>query len=351
MVMLNHLLGRTSAAALGGRGYLGVAIFFVLSGFVITMVVGTHRISFGFLGRFALRRSIRLDIPYWVSITLSLILMAIAAHLGIPKQGITTFQVLAHLTYSQEIFRFEEISAVYWTLCLEVQFYLALILMLWIAQTLGAKWENFLRLSIGLMGLSVLIHMEWVPNIHGLMLSYWWAFGLGSLCYWTLAGRNSGWYLALGCAGLLLSGLSFHGDWRLTAAATACLLFLAWHGKAMETWLADRVCQFLGRISYSLYLFHPLIGWSAQSFALRYLNQWGALAVGIGVSVTCAWLAYIAVERSSIRLSHYINLEPAPCRTAAPRSWSVHGLLTATGFRTSSMLSQSARRALGLRST
>ena len=42
MVMLYHQVGRTSAGELTQRGHLGVAIFFVLSGFVITAVVGTR---------------------------------------------------------------------------------------------------------------------------------------------------------------------------------------------------------------------------------------------------------------------------------------------------------------------
>jgi peptidoglycan/LPS O-acetylase OafA/YrhL len=308
MVMLNHLLGRTSAAVLTNRGYLGVAIFFVLSGFVIAMVVGTHRISLGFLGRFALRRSIRLDIPYWVSIGTPLTLAAIAGSLGMQQQTVTALQVTAHVGYLQDILRFREISAVYWTLCLEVQFYLALVLLLWGAQALRVNWEKFLWLLLGLMTFSVLIHMEWLPNLHGLMLPYWWAFALGALCYWTVSGRNSPWYLAVACSVLLLTAPGFHGDWRLMSVCTGCLLFLAWRGRAMDHWLSDRISQFLGRTSYSLYLFHPLAGWSAQSLALRYLNQWGALVVGLTASVLSAWLAYLIVERPSIRLSQYIRL-------------------------------------------
>ena len=40
-VVLYHLLGRTDAGWVAKSGYLGVALFFVLSGYVITMMVGT----------------------------------------------------------------------------------------------------------------------------------------------------------------------------------------------------------------------------------------------------------------------------------------------------------------------
>ena len=52
-------------------GFVGVDIFFVLSGFVIAYSVREARITPRFLGRFALRRSIRLDPPYWITIAIA----------------------------------------------------------------------------------------------------------------------------------------------------------------------------------------------------------------------------------------------------------------------------------------
>jgi peptidoglycan/LPS O-acetylase OafA/YrhL len=43
--MLHHLVDRTRTAALTDRGYLGEAIFLVLSGFVITSVLAGRRMS------------------------------------------------------------------------------------------------------------------------------------------------------------------------------------------------------------------------------------------------------------------------------------------------------------------
>src|SRR5690349_21798798 len=49
-------------------GHLGGAIFFALSGFVIARSVRHATVTPSYLVRFALRRSIRLDPPYWASI-------------------------------------------------------------------------------------------------------------------------------------------------------------------------------------------------------------------------------------------------------------------------------------------
>jgi len=248
LVMLYHQVGRTSVGALTHRGYLGVAIFFVLSGFVITAVVGARPISAGFLGRFALRRMIRLDIPYWLNIVVALALMVLAARMGVPQPSIRLAQVAAHLVYLQEILGYAEISRVYWTLCLEVQFYLALILLLWCAQIMRAQWSWFIAVFLALMGVSVLANMNWIPTPAGLMFPYWWAFALGALCYWTLTNRVSVGCLVGAALVVAFTAAGRHGDWRLTACATTCLLFLAWLRNEKDRWLADRVSQFLGRI-------------------------------------------------------------------------------------------------------
>jgi peptidoglycan/LPS O-acetylase OafA/YrhL len=54
------------------NGSLGVLIFFVLSGFVIAHSLYEQRMSLSLLGRFTLRRSLRLDPPYWVAIALAI---------------------------------------------------------------------------------------------------------------------------------------------------------------------------------------------------------------------------------------------------------------------------------------
>lgn len=310
LVMLSHLAERTRAAALTHRGYLGVAIFFVLSGFVITSVVGERRMSLRFLGHFALRRMIRLDIPYWLNIALVLLLMRLAVGFGGASHTVSVPQIAAHLFYLQTLLGYPEISSVYWTLCLEVQFYLALILLVWAAQKAAAPQRYFNILFLALLGLSVLDNMNWIRTPTGFMFHYWWGFALGALCYWTLVRQVPGLYLGLAC-GLVLCSIALvhvHADWRMTGVVTVVLIFIASRAHAMGRWLADPVSQFLGRISYSLYLCHPLFGWSAQSLALRYVDQWSAMLIGIAASILTAWLAYRFIERPSIALSHRVKM-------------------------------------------
>jgi peptidoglycan/LPS O-acetylase OafA/YrhL len=147
---LYHLLGRTDAGWLAKSGYLGVAVFFVLSGYVITMAVGTNKITLGFLGRFAARRSLRLDPPYWVNIAVVIALMLVAARVGVEKPFPSASTIFVNLIYLQDLLGVQALSSVYWTLCLEVQFYLVLILLL------ATRWP--ITFVCGLLGWSLLEH-------------------------------------------------------------------------------------------------------------------------------------------------------------------------------------------------
>ena len=63
------------------NGFLGVDIFFVISGFVIALSVSKGAPTFGYFGRFIVRRSIRLDPPYWSSILLEVLLLHLSLRL------------------------------------------------------------------------------------------------------------------------------------------------------------------------------------------------------------------------------------------------------------------------------
>jgi peptidoglycan/LPS O-acetylase OafA/YrhL len=310
------------------HGYLGVAVFFVLSGFVITMSAGDRKLSSAFVARFALRRAVRLDPPYWFSIVLSLVLGVVAMVLfGIHRPPPTPQQIAVHLLYLQDLLGYPSISAVYWTLCLEIQFYLFVILLLWLLQAAlgvysvsGLLERSLPRIIFVILVTVSVLELNDVLNLmpHGSFVPYWFCFSLGGACYWVLKGWISSISLAVAALPVLLLGVLFQNDWCLAALGTVAVLYLAGRYDRMSSWMSGRPIQFLGRISYSLYLFHGLVGWSTMSVLLRFapkpMGFWLALSVGLlGIigSVTCATVLYWLIEQPSVRLSHRVKLDPA----------------------------------------
>lgn len=322
LVMLYHYAGRVDLPLDALKwGYIGVGIFFVLSGFVITMSVSGHNLTFGFLGRFAARRAIRLDIPYWGSMALIILIAAFGAKYGANVPMPTLDQFGAHLIYAQDFLGYGAISAVYWSLCFEVQFYLFLVLLMMALRLFCGAVTSTAGLLVfcALILLSLLERHVWHASPAGLASVFWFCFGLGSVTYWVVAGKVKPVYL-YGClAAVVGTAIASNDSFAYTAAATAAVLYGAHRLGKMQTWLSDSVSQFFGRTSYSMYILHSIFGWYAMSIAQKFANDWIALGVGITTAIVAAWIGYELVERPSIKLSRKVSLTSSPL-VAVPRA-------------------------------
>jgi len=309
-------------------GGTGVFIFFVLSGFVISMSLRGAQLSGRFIAMFALRRSIRLDPPYWTAMALCMAMAVLSTHLVAEAAGrgqYTVPQVVAHLLYLQDLLNYPQISAVFWTLCIELQFYLVLVLLLTLCARLArpgmAVWivATLVAASIAIQASG--FHMP----MRGLFIPHWHMFGLGVITCWCLFKDVSWrWWWTLVIAELaLVFGLKPNPA-TLAPVLASLVLVLSATWEPARNWLGSTLSQYLGRISYSLYLMHPTIGWSTmsvlkklfgeQSFALDLLY----VAAGIATSIISAHMLYRLVELPAIRLSKKIPLPHAETRAASP---------------------------------
>jgi peptidoglycan/LPS O-acetylase OafA/YrhL len=313
------------------HGDLGVPIFFVLSGFVITLSVGWREISAAFAWRFALRRSIRLDPPYWVSIALAFGLFGVEMRLfpELHRTFPSVPQTLAHLFYLQDILGYGNIVIIYWTLCYEIQFYLFLLLCLYggqralrladTRQVLGNPTFLVCGIALALLSLLQFFHRIDIAR-NAFFVRYWFCFSLGMFCYWSVAGWiTSRWFL-IHCAMVLTAGvLAGTNATAIAAAAVGGFLFIAGKRNQNRRWLSGPVFQGLGKISYSLYLTHAIVGWSTISLVKRLLGPTlsvvevlAAFGAGVLVSITTAAVLYFVVERPTIQLSHIVGVQQKP---------------------------------------
>lgn len=293
-------------------GHFGVAIFFALSGFVIAHSLRDLPLSGRLYGRFILRRAIRLDPPYWASMLFVVafgILSATVKHepVVLPAAG----TVLAHMVYLQTILGLPAISVVYWTLAYEFQFYLFFAGMLTLACSLRDRLPQAAKpVWVAMYGLALISAaggFSWLWR--GVFLDMWAAFFLGVLAYQGIETR------AARFAGLLIAVPILYRvePFLLMSAATALFLWLA-----SVRGLAQRKAffpgmQFLGLISYSLYLVHnPLTGaagfLSHRLLAPSILSDVIVLAVIVAVSVAGAYAFWWLIERPAHRWTRKIKL-------------------------------------------
>ncbi len=312
------------------HGDLGVDVFFVLSGFVIPYSVrnGVHTPKY--LAKFALRRSIRLDPPLWATLFLEVVLirLVLQAYPGmgtpIPDAG----QIAANAAYLQVFLGIDSIVTVLWSLTFEVQFYLVVVGSLVILHLVRTRFDsgNLIHylasgLSVVAFAYSVLIWHEVLPNpLRGLFIQRWFQFYLGALAWLAVAGRIRLRTFVAASAFCLISALVFaENDYRFwsTNAALFASALIVWASltQRMSKLLAGPTLQFLGKVSYSLYLLHLVTGWRfialmKQSFGGEISVLLGTLvfAGGVAVSLVSAWAIYRVLEAPSMNLARKVTL-------------------------------------------
>lgn len=297
-------------------GESGVPIFFVISGFVMAHSLSKDSISPSYIGRFALRRSIRLDPPYWASIILVLVLAQVSAYVKGDDAGWPGFDVIfAHLFYLQGILGYSQINIIYWTLCLEIQFYLVFCLLLYFSQIVGKSLSNG-RLLV--FSFAAAVSLLWPTGIlennvyQGLFFTHWYAFLLGVFVYWSWKALIPkilfGGYLVTVAVFSVYQGSMF----GMAAATTALIIYMSILTNTLGLNLWTKL-RFLGLISYSLYLTHNPISGASYYVIYRILGdsalvQAFAFLLSTLISIVFAYLFWQLFERWSMKLSKKVPL-------------------------------------------
>jgi peptidoglycan/LPS O-acetylase OafA/YrhL len=141
--------------------------------------------------------------------------------------------------------------------------------------------------------------------VWSLFIEAWFA-PLMPLIVWGSAGR---WRMLGSVAGFLLIGL------KVPQLLFGCLFVLGGYlssGTYRNAWLESRPVQWLGKVSYSLYLTH----WLVLKAAAGLVGRWGAVAALPAVFLV-AWAVWRVVEQPSIAWSRAVGRALSPSRRTA----------------------------------
>lgn len=336
IVMLHHMFAGGHLDALAAMlptailvvieyGWAGVPVFFALSGFVIAHSLRGQIVDPRYVGVFALRRSIRLDPPYWASLALLLGLGAVSSIVsGAPAEPASAWQVATHVTYTQLFAGVPQLGGVYWTLTYEVQFYLVLVIAVMMLQAIARRTSATTAGAIvygGLLAVAVIWGIEGIgPAVHpALFTTYWASFFVGVLaCH----ARSRGWAQIV--LPVLVAVLLVGGSPHSRFGSIAAILLLAATTQSWGTVLQASWLQKLGTVSYSLYLTHnPFSG--AAFFIARKALPGGAAVQGLhlawaaAICLAGAWLFWRLFEVPAHHVSRALGRASARARSAAVR--------------------------------
>jgi peptidoglycan/LPS O-acetylase OafA/YrhL len=279
------------------NGWIGVEMFFVISGFVIPYSLVKSNYNFSSFRQFMSKRILRIEPPYVVSIILVIILGYLSSMApGFKGQPFhcDSGQFLAHFVYLTEHVNYQWIQPVYWTLEIEFHYYL------FIGLILPFLWKNKTSFFLGISFFLLSGHL-----IDFTIFKYADFFSLGMIAAAYQLGKikiHYFWTFFL----LIMISMVFESQGVLMISAgvitTFCILFLKF---------SNRVFLFLGQISYSLYLIHVPIGGRVINLGSRFADKdweiWCVLFVAILVSLISAWLFNKLIEKPSQKLSYYLS--------------------------------------------
>ena len=306
---------------LGWAGQVGVAVFFVVSGFCIRLPLARARAADPG-ARLEVRdylnhRFLRIIPPYWLALALSIAIGQVAGS-GLLDGAHGPANVLVHVLGLHALFpsTFTSINGVFWSIGLELEFYLAYLLV--------ADRRATLRSALGFLILAVLTYGAasvlfprpdpWRLVGQQFVLATFWQWYLGVVLadayvragpLFTSAGRMWSARLAavalcfvLGLADPVVAGVHLT-YWALPLAAAAVTAsFLLEPIRDRGPGPAGEASSFTGRISYSLYLMHP-IAIAVAALAVKeglIPPSWTAAGVAMVASVLAAWVSYRLVE-------------------------------------------------------
>jgi peptidoglycan/LPS O-acetylase OafA/YrhL len=319
-------------------GFVGVDIFFVISGFLITGLIakGIESETFTFAD-FYTRRIKRIFPAY---IVVALVTLVISSYLLIPNDYIFyTTSLAASWAFLSNVFfsmlswgyfgqRTEEFPLLHtWSLSVEEQFYFLFPILLILLYRYFRKQIIPILLVAGI-AFAVLSEIKTSEiKAYFLLTSRAHELIIGALAYFisqkyplrSAAASNSlvtlGMGMMLGSMFLIEKGTSFPGVNSLyPCIGTALVIYAGTRENVLKPLLASRPMVSIGLISYSLYLWH----WPIFSF-LRYRRIEITFGVGIA-AVTLAfllsWLTWRFVE-TPVRKNRNLNFKKAFTRIYA----------------------------------
>lgn len=288
-------------AAASQHGYLGVNLFFMISGFVIAWSAHERQAP-----DFAAARLARLYPAYLAAMTVTFML---TLQFGAPHFSADWPQYLGNLTMLAPLFGQPFMDGAYWSIVLELFFYAWVFLFL----ALGIFEKHCTR--IVLIWLTIALFNEHLFHIKAIrvvfltefagffsagILLYRWRAGLADLATLPLIALSLGVSIrtSLNLLPVIEDNYQTHYSGLLTAVLVSLLYAVMFAATAPRpSRLPRELLLPLGAISYPLYLVHQHIGYMAFNSLAGMVSGFAALALVTVCVIASSAMIWLAVER------------------------------------------------------
>jgi peptidoglycan/LPS O-acetylase OafA/YrhL len=310
---------------IANNGWMGVDLFFVLSGFLITGILLDAKKSEGYFKNFYARRCLRI----WPLYYSALIFMFVLVPLLRPSEAHTIFEARSAPWWSYLLFiqnflvpipsSATGLLGVTWSLAVEEQFYLVwpLVVRFFSARQLRniaitvICFSPVLRFYASVHGVN--IYSNTLCRLDGLMFGALLALMIRSSSFVSSKLLTPAWLCLVIAGPLALLTDRFNARWivfSLVALASVSFVYLALFSKQqwLQRILANRFLIYTGTISYGIYLLQKIPLDAAKSLHLDQ-HQFLALPITAAATYALAALSWNFLEKPALKLKRFFETE------------------------------------------
>jgi peptidoglycan/LPS O-acetylase OafA/YrhL len=275
-------------------GKYGVQLFFIVSGFVIFLTLDKTVNAIDFV----VSRFSRLYPAYWVSVILTFV---IVYTFSLPGREVDLQSALVNLTMIQKWLEVDNVDGVYWTLAIELSFYLIMYILF-----ITKQLKNIFNVTIVWLLMIIVVRFLETNNIIQIhwalkllfLLDYGELFIAGIMFYKIMHNDNLSNYIIL----LLVLGTEYYLHGKLAYLIAGYFFLFLLFAKGYLHILSLKPLVYLGTISYSLYLIHQNIGYiiirNLENYGL--INPISIIIIPLVISIGVATIMQIYIEKPTL---------------------------------------------------
>lgn len=320
------------------NGHAAVILFFILSGFVLS--ISHYTDSKPDYGNYIIKRMCRLYIPYFTIITISVLLLNFykgdktTTGLSDWLRGMWETRI-SPSEYIQLLFfqgNMHNVGTTLWTIIIEIE--VSIILPFFFTLIKRMNFVSNLLFIVGFnIAFKILNHLHFTTYIPDFQNMYYVPFFLIGGVMFKYRNEISNTNLSPGLLTLVLAAIFFFynyewimvwlvkynnksplyvfSDYMIGISGILLISICIMDIPGLKKVMNNSVFSFLGKISYSLYLIHPII-LLFLVYTFNTLSYNALIFIILAASVLLSWGYYMAVEEPSMKLGKYLAKKLRP---------------------------------------
>ncbi|MFD2098848.1 acyltransferase family protein [Flagellimonas iocasae] len=287
-------------------GYLGVDLFFIISGFVILMTALNSDIT-----KFMISRFSRLYPAYWVCLTITAIVIFFY---GAPELKLTLPETLFNLTMLNGFFGVPYVDGVYWSLLIELKFYILIGIILLFKSIKHIKLFGMVLLGIAVLQLLFPFKIAPFPIkvLYFMTFPEYSSYFIAGMFFFLIYKDGFQWKYLLAIISCYVVSLQYafiridylneayiHHFSYVSVTLFITVFYVLFYLISVEKLgiLNRKYFLAIGGLTYPLYLIHQNVGYTIINHTSPFVNKWVLLTLLILFMLAASYAIHKLIEK------------------------------------------------------